>query len=346
MQKYLIWLITFSAVFFVFYNSLPIIAPFFSAFVISYFLYPRIDSLERKFGMNRALASVLVVLTFCLFIAFALSILIPELFDQASLVINELPRYENYLQSEFIPSATQKLAKIDSRLATAFTAAINNSLSLIMSNIVLLFNEMISYTMATIGSIFAIFLFPIILFYLLLDWHYMFKYIHSIVPTGYNKKFNNICSDISRLMSGYVRGQFYICIGVSLYYTISFAILGLPAAILLGLFCGFAIVIPLLGAVTSLATILMIGYFSTNSTLVLFYICILFAVSQVIEGNIVTPKVIGDEIGIHPLCVIFSVLFFGNLLGFLGVLFAIPVSGIFRVLLKHAIELYKDQKMT
>jgi putative permease len=340
MQKYLIWITALFSIFFVFYHSLSIIDPFFVSFVIAYFLYPKIDSLERKFGMNRALASILVVLTFCFVISFILSILIPELFEQASIVVRELPRYENYLQSEFIPSVAAKLSKIDSRFAAAFASAINSSISMVMSNIVLVFHNMISYTVATLTSIFAIFLFPIILFYLLLDWHHMFKYIYSMVPDGYHKKYRDICSDIGSLMSGYIRGQFYICLGVSLYYSIWFTILGLPAAILLGLMCGFAIIVPLLGAITSLLITLAIAYFSSGSPLILIYILMLFSISQIIEGNIVTPKIIGDKIGIHPLAIIFSVLFFANLLGLFGVLFAIPISGILKVLLKHACASY------
>ena len=345
MQKYFLWFIILSSIVFIFYNSLSIIAPFFCAFMVAYFLYPKIDLLESKFGLNRAVAAFLVVATFCLIITFSLGVLIPELFDQASMVIAELPKYENYLQEKLLPELTQQLSTIDPRFATAFSAAANSSLSLFMSHIIFVFNNMISYTIATISSIIGVFLFPITLFYLLLDWHHIFRNLSSLVPMRYKKIFHDICSDINKLMSGYIRGQLYICLGVSIYYSVGFAFLGLPAPILIGLMCGFAIVVPLLGAILSLSITMIVAYFSVKSTFVLLYILILFLVSQIIEGNIVTPKIIGDKIGIHPIIIIFSVLFFGNLFGLFGVLFAIPISGILKLLLKHVFDAYQESEL-
>ena len=346
MYKYLAQFGALALFCFICYNATQIVTPFFLSFLIAYCLYKKIDVLESKFRMNRTITSLFVVLAFCLVITLGLSILIPKLLEQSKILIKEAPKYQSYIQSKILPTITSELSKLDPEIASTFSNLVNSSLSTLMSRIIFVINHMVSYTVATFNFIMGIFIFPIILFYSLLDWHEITGYISSFIPSKHKKLFANMFQEIDNLTSAYIMGQLYICLGVSFYYSIGFWIIGVPTPTLIGFICGFAIIVPLIGAALSLCFVLMITYFSLGAGAKLIYVIALFGVANIVEGNIISPKVIGDKIGIHPIMMIFVVLLFGNLFGIVGALCAIPVSGILKVLSKYAWILYKGNNIS
>jgi predicted PurR-regulated permease PerM len=339
MYRYLARFMALALFCFAVYNATQIIAPFFLSFLIAYFLHKKIDILESKFQINRTIICLFVVLTFCFVITLGLSILVPKLLEQSKIIIKEAPKYQIYIQSKLLPTITRELSKLDPEIATTFSDIVNSGLSMFMSRVMLIINHMVSYTIATFNFIMGIFIFPIILFYFLVDWHQIVRYVSSFVPNRYKKLVSNMSLEIDQLTSAYIIGQLYICLGVSLYYIIGFGIIGVPAPTLIGLICGFAIIVPLIGGALSFVSVVLITYFSFGSGSEIMCVIALFAIAHIVEGNIISPRVIGDKIGIHPIMMIFVVLLFGNLFGVVGALFAIPVSAILRVLTKYGLIL-------
>ena len=320
---------------YLFHPLLQILNPFFFGFLAAYALSNKIDILEQKLGIKRILAVFMVVASFLSLVVFLGFLLIPEIYSQASMIIYEIPQYEAYLQANIIPYLTTKISQINPIFAQNFSDAINNNLSILMSQMVHWSNNIVSYTISTISSIISILIFPIILFYLLLDWHKLDSLVYDMIPESYKSLYQQFGRDLSRLLAAYVRGQLYICLGVAIYYSVIFWFVGMPTPVLLGVCCGLMIVIPLLGAMISLCIIILTGYFAKIAYVKYFYILLAFCFAQIIEGNIITPKVIGEKIGIHPVGIMFLVLLFGNLFGAFGVLFAMPTSVLLRLIFQY-----------
>lgn len=321
------------------------LAPFFIAFIFAYILTPLINNIAAKYKLPRTLIAYGVFILFFGSFILALAILTPLLYQQIFTLILKIPLYKQYLQTELVPLLAEKFHSIDptiaSKIETSMQSFINGAFSLIAG----LFGSIWGYTIATI-NIFTIILFvPIILIYLLKDWPKILKTMKELLPI---KDKSNICEvvfSINNLLSAYIRGQLNICLLLSIFYSVGLSIIGLDFAALIGILSGFLIIIPLIGTLISFLLALIIGYFSFHFTPPLAYIALLYIGSGLIEGYILTPKIIGDRIGLHPLWIMFAVFACGSLFGFVGIFFAIPIAGIIKVLVAYGIEFYKSSKI-
>ena len=318
------------------------ILPFFIAFTLAYILEPLIDTLYTKYKFPRSIIVYTILITFLSSVIILLTLVLPLLYHQIALLIGKIPVYKTYLQSELIPQLTNKLHTIDPTIADKIQSSSQTFINNTMSMLGKIVNNIWEYTMATINVLVLLFLVPIILLYLLRDWPKIIKHLEELLPLAKKELISILLSNINQLLSAYVRGQLNICFLLAAFYCIGLSIIGIDFGLLLGIISGVLIIVPIIGTVISIAIAIAIGYFTFGCTIKIVYIIALYIVGHIMESYIMTPKIIGSKIGLHPLWIIFSVFASGNLFGFIGIFFAIPIAGIIKVLLCYAIDVYKS----
>ncbi|WP_341756491.1 MULTISPECIES: AI-2E family transporter [unclassified Candidatus Tisiphia] len=344
MDKTIFWVIIVGTIIVTLTLISNILMPFFIAGIISYILQPIIDNLSLRYKLSRTIVVSVISFLFFSILAIILVVLLPIIYQQTTLLVNKIPAYKDYLQTELIPVITTKIYSIDPNIADT----IKNSVSDFVNGIFLLLtgfaNNIWHVTKVTINLLVLILLIPLILFYFLRDWFIMSNNINLLLPLKGKKRIQEILSAINTALSAYIRGQINVCLLLSVYYGVSLSVLGVDLGVLLGVLSGFSIIIPFVGILISFSLTMIVSYFAFGMVNTLFYIIIIYSIGIIVEGYILSPKIIGDKIGLHPLWIIFAVLALGNIFGFLGILFAIPIASIVKVLFLAAIDFYKSSK--
>lgn len=317
------------------------IAPFFIAFVLAYILDPIIRSNCQRFKLSRTLAATFVFILFLGLFILVTSLLAPLIYSQLATLVSKIPHYRDYLQGEIAPLITQKFKAIDPSITAKISSAIQNFVSSTLMLMARLFDNLWYSAKATINLIIITLLVPIILFYLLRDWDRVKKCLYDLLPLKHRDEINNMLKELSGLLSAYVRGQLNICLILSVLYGSFLSLIGLDLGLLIGVLSGFLVIIPLIGNLISFSLALIVGYVSFGLNYQLLYIAILYPSLALLENYFLTPKIIGDRIGLHPLWIMFSVFASGAIFGFVGIFFAVPIAGIIKVLLKYTIKWYK-----
>lgn len=322
------------------YIAYDILAPFLVAFIFAYLLQPLIVSCERfKLPRSRVVTAVFVVFL-SIFISIVV-LLVPIIYQQGAVFIQKVPQYKDTFEAgitEFADRMSGYDSDITSKVSDSMQSFINSAFTVFSS----FANHIWDYTLATINFFVVVALVPVILYYFLRDWPELVSSVESVLPLRGKNKVHEIFTSINELLSAYIRGQLNICLMLAVFYTIGLHIVGLDLALLLGMLAGFLIIIPFIGAAISYLLCAISCYFSFGAGGELFYTTILFILGYVLEGYILTPKIIGDKIGLHPVWIMFAVFAAGSLFGILGIAFAIPIAGIIKVLLGHIIDYYKS----
>ncbi|ABV79049.1 AI-2E family transporter [Rickettsia bellii] len=320
------------------------IRPFFIAFIISYLLQPAIEFVASKFKLSNKISSIVVYLIFLSIFFTALTLLVPVIYGQVSTFVNNIPKYKDYFQAEILPPIMTKIYAVEPNIADKIRDSLSNFINSIFTILGSLANNFWHYTLITINIFVLFLLIPIILFYFLRDWTRIIENMKSLLPLKSRHKILGILSSINSLLAAYIRGQLNICLLLSIYYSISFSIIGIDLALLLGILTGFLVIIPFIGTFISCFLTLTIGYLTFGATTQLFYIMVVYIIGNICESYILTPKIIGDKIGLHPLWIIFSIFACGSLFGFIGIFFAIPIAGVTKILLFNIIKFYKSSR--
>lgn len=344
MDKAIFWIVLIGVVI----TSLALISnillPFFVAGIIAYILHPIIDNISLRYKLPKIIVvSTISLLFFSVFVVVVVVVL-PIIYQQTTLLIIKIPTYKNYLATELIPVITAKITAIDPTIAEKIKDSINNFVNGIFSVITSLVDNIWHYTLTTINLFILILLIPLILFYFLRDWSKMSKNIDLLLPIKGKKKIQKIFSAINESLSAYIRGQLNVCLLLSIYYVISLSMIGIDLGVLLGVISGFSIIIPFIGVLISFSLTMIVSYFALGMVPQLFYIIIIYFIGSIIDSYILSPKIIGDKIGLHPVWIIFAVLALGNILGFIGILFAVPIAAITKILFLAAVDFYKSSK--
>lgn len=325
-----------------FYLIKSVLTPFICSLIIAYFLNPLVDRLTTKHKLSR-LASTSLILGLFLSIFISVSaILLPIIYMQTADLIEALPRYLQILSREFYP----KIVKIIEPFGVQLDAEIGHLISGDKSKFVALSQHFLSNALSSsltfINLLSLIFITPILVFYLLKDWDILMTKIYELLPKSVAKPTKDIAQDINKTLAGYVRGQFNVCLILAVFYAASLSLVGLNFGFLIGFLTGMFAFIPYVGMFCGTIAAIVVALFQwgfdfTNLSLV----AVIFLFAQLIESNFLTPKLIGDKIGIHPVWMIFGLFVFGALFGFFGLLFAVPLTAICGVITKYLALQYK-----
>jgi predicted PurR-regulated permease PerM len=261
-------------------------------------------------------------------------------------LFDALPGYFQTISNDFYPKIAQILNKagfkVEADLAHLFQNEQVASRFVDLSKNV--FGNAIDSSLNFINVLSLIFITPILIFYLLKDWDILLKKINDYLPREISASVKKIATDIDKALSGYIRGQFNVCFILALIYSILLSFTGLNVGFLIGFLTGIFSFIPFIGMLCGVVCAIIVallqwGFDPSHISA----IALVFIFGQVIESNFLTPKLIGSKIGLHPVWIIFGLFIFGTLLGFIGVLVAVPLTAICGVIIKHFALEYKKK---
>ncbi len=345
-DKIIVYFLIFFAIGWLLYQVKSALAPFIFSLVIAYFLNPIVDYIQKKRGLSRLLATSLVLGSFLSIIISLSSVLLPVIYVQFVDLINIFPQYLSILTDEFYPKLVATFNKIgfkfDDNLSNIFASKeFYGKIAELWRDI---FDSAISSSRALINIISLIFIAPILIFYLLKDWNILIEKIDNYLPKSSSVTIRKIATNINKTLSGYVRGQFHVCFILAIVYSSLLSFTGLNFGFLIGFLTGIFAFIPYIGMLCGVTAAIIIGLFQwgfdiPHATAV----TAVFLFGQLLESNFLTPKMIGSKVGLHPVWMIFGLFFFGALFGFIGVLFAVPLTAICGVIIKHFALEYKKK---
>ncbi len=313
-----------------------VILPFLLGGAIAYLLDPIADRLERL-GLSRALATTVITLgTILLFVVVALAV-VPTLVNQASALVNSAPELFNRLQSNL----TEKFPEIMDE-TSALRRSIVSLGTLIQDRGVALVEGVVTSALSLFNILLLLVIVPVVAFYLLLDWDRMIAKVDDLLPRDHAPTIRGLGRQIDRTLASFIRGQGTVMLILGIFYAAGLMLVGLNFGAVIGAIAGLLTFIPYVGAVVGggLAIGLALFQFWGEWWWIL-AVASIFFLGQFLEGNILTPKLVGNSVGLHPVWLMFALSVFGLLFGFVGLLVAVPVAAALGVLARFGVEQYK-----
>ncbi len=313
-----------------------VLLPFIVGGAIAYFLDPVADRLERL-GLSRAAATSLISLVALFIMILMVLAVIPALVNQLTALVNAAPDIARRLQS-FLLERFPDLA--DSTSTTRQTLAEIGAA--IQARGGQLAQGVLSGALGVISVVFFIVVVPVVAFYLLLDWDRMIERVDCMLPLDHAPTIRRLAREIDAVLAGFVRGQVSVCLVLGTYYAVALMLAGLQFGLVVGAIAGAITFIPYVGAIIG-------GVLAVGLALFQFWgdwvqigiVAAIFAAGQFIEGNILTPKLVGKSVGLHPVWLLLALSAFGSVFGFVGMLVAVPVAAAIGVLTRFGIEQYR-----
>ncbi|MDD9726249.1 AI-2E family transporter [Roseovarius sp. SK2] len=317
-----------------------VILPFVLGGAVAYFLDPVADRIERL-GASRAVAVALITLVaICIFVIMAL-LVIPTLVNQTANLIDIAPQLFNDLQN-FLTTRFPDLVDQDSTL--------RQSLATLGTTIQERGGQVVETVLTSVGSlvnvVVLLVIVPVVAFYLLYDWDRMIAEIDRLLPREHAPVIRRLAREIDQTLASFIRGMGTVCLILGTYYAVALMLVGLQFGLVVGAFAGLVTFIPYVGAILGGALAIGLALFQFwGDWLSIGLVAGIFVLGQVVEGNILTPKLVGESVGLHPVWLIFALSVFGALFGFVGMLVAVPVAAAIGVLARFGVQQYMDSAL-
>lgn len=317
------------------------VTPFVIGMSIAYFLDPIADRLEAR-GASRLIATVIITVFALAAAAVAVVVLVPLLINQASEIVRAAPRYLEALQNtveEFGATYAPETFAEEGALAAAFAQFRNEVREWSLS----LAGAAWSSGLAVIDFIALAVIAPVVAFYMLLDWDRMIAELDRLLPRRQAPEIRRIAGDVDRVLAGFVRGQFTVCLILGTYYATALLAVGLNFGLIVGAFAGLISFIPFVGSITGgLLSIGIAAFQFWEQPLWIVVVAAIFLGGQAVEGNFLTPKLVGGSVGLHPVWLMFALSAFGVAFGFVGLLIAVPAAAVIGVLARYGLDRYRE----
>lgn len=325
---------------FAFFHYLaPILTPFIVAAVLAYILDPLVDKL-RRFRINRARGSLWVMLFVFVLLVLLLLVIVPMLVSQTNGIIERIPAMVDWVQHQLLPWYNARFGQyftIDGNTVLGYLRANVKLVQTSLQNTMMLLMKQGSSIAALLGNLVIL---PLLLYYFLRDWpHWRFA-IRRLVPRRYLLSYLRISKEIDTVLGEFLRGQVLVMLIMGLVYGLGLMAIGLDSGFAIGMVAGLLVFIPYLGSFTGLLLATLAAVLQFQSWTGVLLVWAVFAVGQFLESFFVTPQIVGDKIGLSPFWVIFSLMAFGQLMGFVGILVALPLAAICLVLLREGKSIY------
>lgn len=324
----------------------PILSPFLVGILLAYLADPLVDRLERR-GLSRTWGVIVVFALFSLILALLLLVLIPMLARQLVRLYELAPQMLDWLQHTALPWVQVRLGLVDGFWKfDKIKAAISEHLGQTTDIVGVVLTQATASGLALLGWLANLVLIPVVSFYLLRDWDLMMAKLRRLLPRQREAQVMTLAGECHEVLGAFVRGQLMVMVALGVIYAGGLMLVGLELGLLIGMLAGLAAIVPYMGFVIGIGAAMIAGLFQFGGDLYpLLGIVAVFMVGQVLEGMVLTPLLVGDRIGLHPVAVIFAILAGGELFGFTGVLLALPVAAVIMVLLRHINDLYKESDM-
>lgn len=328
------------------YSLHNILAPFLIGILLAYLADPLVDRLERL-GLSRTWGVVVVFSLFTLLFMALLLVLVPMLAKQLLRLYELAPQMLDWLQHQALPWVQHRLGLADGFWKfDKIKAAIGEHMGQTTDIVGVVLSQATASSLALMAWLANLVLIPVVGFYLLRDWDLMMAKLRSLLPRQRESQIVGLAQECHEVLGAFVRGQLMVMLALGVIYSAGLMLVGLELGLLIGMLAGLAAIVPYMGFIIGIGAALVAGLFQFGGDLYpMLGIVTVFMVGQALEGMVLTPLLVGDRIGLHPVAVIFAILAGGELFGFTGVLLALPVAAVIMVLLRHVHDLYKESDM-
>ncbi len=334
------WVIATVAFLVVLWQLGDVLLPFILGGAVAYFLDPVADRLERM-GCSRAMATTLITLAALLIFVLMALLIIPTLVSQIAGLIESAPRLLTQLQ-DFLTERFPSLVEPESTIRKSLDSLGQT----IQSRGGALFESALTSALGVVNVVVLLVLVPVVAFYLLLDWDNMVAKIDNLLPRDHAPTVRKLAGQIDSTLASFVRGQGTVCLSLGTYYAVALMIVGLQFGLVAGFIAGLLTFIPYVGVLVGGALAIGLALFQFwGAWGSIAAVVVIFVIGQIVEGNILTPKLVGSSVGLHPVWLIFALSAFGSAFGFVGMLVAVPVAAMIGVVARFAIEQYKAGRL-
>tara|TARA_B100000989_G_scaffold297827_1_gene284874 strand:- start:27076 stop:28152 length:1077 start_codon:yes stop_codon:yes gene_type:complete len=316
------------------YALTPVLEPFLIAAFLAYLTDPLVNWLQ-KYKIPRTLGVVIVFLILGLLLVEGLLVLVPLLQHQITVLIQKIPIIFNWLETVFIPWLHDKLGINISLNLESFVRGLTQHLRQAGGTASRVLQAVTSSGMTILAWLTNLVLIPVVMFYLLRDWGKVLDGVHNLIPRKAESTVVGLVKECDEVLSAFIRGQLLVMLGLGILYSFGLSIVGLDLALLIGMISGLLSIVPYLGFIVGIVAAGVAAFFQFGDVLHIVYVAVVFGISQSIESSVLTPLLIGDKIGLHPVAVIFAVLAGGQLFGFVGILLALPVAAVIMVFIRY-----------
>lgn len=321
-----------------------ILLPFVAGIILAYLLDPLADWLERH-RFPRWVAAGLITLMAAAGVIMTFLLLVPLLQGQLVDLAHRLPGYAEILRDR----AIALLALVQSELSPEEMAALKGKIGGIAGpNALAWFGGLVGKLwgggVALVNLLSLLVITPIVQFYLLRDWDQIVAAVDGWLPRPQAPVIREQVTEIDAVLSAFLRGQFSVCLLLGVFYAVGLTIIGLDFGLIIGFVTGLISFVPYFGMLMGFAVGLGVAVVQFGSWEPMAMVAGVFVVGQFLEGNFITPKLVGDRVGLHPVWIIFALLASGTLFGFTGILLAVPAAAVIGVLGRFAIQSYRDSK--
>ena len=320
-----------------------ILAPFVLGIVIAYLLNPVVLQIE-KLGGPRWVGVLAILGLFFGLLILGLSLLIPVLIREIGQLSESVPVWIDHAQvyladlgSRFgvdtsLPETGEIVGSLQDQAGQVLKAGKGVLIGLLAGGA------------AIAGFVTFIFLMPIVAFYMMVDWPRLTQKVNDLLPRSRAGDIRALLGQIDRTLAGFIRGQLSVCVILGLMYGIGLTLIGLRFGFVIGLSAGLLSIMPYVGSGLGLIGGSLVAWFTTGDINMVGLVVLVFVIGQVIEGNFLTPKLVGNNVGLHPLWIIFALMAGGALMGFVGLLIAVPVAAVIGVMVRFALQQYKKSE--
>lgn len=321
-----------------------VLTPFILGATIAYLLTPVTAALSRwKFSSGSAALTILAL--FFVFVLGVLGVMMPILYRELSGLAQEFPAYIDnilaFLQPYFAQVQTALSTGETQDLKTLFSEHIGSAMNIARAVL-----DGMNNGSQAVGTFMTTLIFtPIVAYFMMKEWNLIRNWVYDLFPRDHKKTMMELLKEIDSKISGFVRGQIMVALALAAFYGIGLSLAGLKYGFVIGVLAGLLSIIPMVGSIVGLVAGVAMAWFQTGEWSFMGLIAAIFIAGQIIEGNFLTPKLVGDSVGLHPLWVFFALLAGGAVMGILGMFLAIPVAAVTGVLIAFALKKYKNSDL-
>ena len=321
------------------------LTPFVISALLAYLGDPLVDRLERR-GLGRTLSVSVVFVGLFLLLTLLLVLLVPKIEAQISQLLQRLPGDIAWLKANLLPYLTRllpdggegfDLAALQQALARHWREA-GGVLTQVWASV----SDSGAMLVIWLANLFLI---PVITFYLLRDWDHLVAGVHALLPRSIEATASRLAHEADDVLGGFLRGQMMVMLALGVIYTTGLWLVGLELALLIGMFAGLVSFVPYLGLIVGILVAGFASVLQAQGFADLPWVVAVFVIGQLLEGSVLTPRFVGERIGLHPVAVIFAVMAGGQLYGFFGILLALPVAAVVMVVVRSMVASYRESPL-
>lgn len=322
----------------------PVLLPFVSGMAIAYFLNPAVNTLARH-KIPRWLGALIVLLGFSVVAGLIVTLILPLLQSQIGALISAVPGYVEQIRSHYLPWVQNWLAQFEPEDVDKIRDAAGQSVGEAAGWIGKLLQHIVTGGFALIDILALMIVTPVVAFYMLRDWPVLTAAIDSCLPRRHYEVIHTQLTEIDNTLSGFIRGQALVCLALGTIYTAGLTLVGLHYSAAIGITAGVLSFIPYVGTIFGWTVSLLLACVQFDNWTHIGMVVVVFVIGHILEGYVLTPRLVGHRVGLHPVWILFALIADAKLMGFTGVLIAVPTAAVLGVLTRFVLRQYKNSAL-